>query len=112
MGRRDAVGPAQPIDAFVLTEVGKRSAGSYYHGSLYRGAHDTFLWTTKAKDRGVIRILQDERDYEVRIESCTPGQGLRSVHLVAGRPQEGRPLPVAQAVGDPPSREESSTSRR
>lgn len=81
-------GPRDRIDAFVLTEVGKRSAGSYYHGSLYRGAHDTFLWTTKAKDRGVIRILQDQRDYEVRIESCKPDKGFDQCILLEGDPKQ------------------------
>jgi hypothetical protein len=80
--------PRDRIDAFVLTEIGKRSAGSYYHGSLYRGAHDTFLWTTKAKDRGVIRILQDERDYEVQIESCTPDKGFDQCILLQGDPKK------------------------
>src|SRR5690606_2518649 len=68
-------GPRDRVDAFVLTEVGKRSVGSYYHGSLYRSVHDSFTWTSKAKDRGVIRILQEQRDYEVRIETCKPDKG-------------------------------------
>lgn len=81
-------GPRDRVDAFVLTEVGKRAAGSYYHGSLYRGAHDTFTWTGKGKDRGVIRILQDERDFEVRIEACTPDRGFDQCILLQGDPKQ------------------------
>ena len=81
-------GPRDRVDAFVLTEVGKRSVGSYYHGSVYRGAHDTFTWTNKGKDRGVIRLLQEERDYEVRIESCKPDKEFDQCILVQGDPKK------------------------
>jgi hypothetical protein len=81
-------GPRDRVDAFVLTEIGKRSVGSYYHGSLYRGTHDSFMWTTKAKDRGVIRMLQDERDYEVRIETCKPDKGFDQCILLRGDPKQ------------------------
>lgn len=81
-------GPRDRVDAFVLTQVGKRSVGSFYHGSLYRGAHDSFTWTTKAKDRGVIRILQDERNFEVRIEPCKPDRGFDQCILLQGDPKQ------------------------
>jgi len=81
-------GPRDQVDAFVLSEVGKRSAGSYYHGSLYRGAHDTFTWKSKAKDRGVIHILQDRRDYEVRTEPCKPDRGFDQCILLQGDPKQ------------------------
>lgn len=81
-------GPRDRIDAFVLTEVGKRSVGSFYHGSLYRGVHDSFTWTTKAKDRGVIRILQDQRDHEVKIETCKPDRGFDHCILLQGDPKK------------------------
>ena len=79
--------PRSTIDAFVLTEVGKRSVGSFYHGSLYRGTHDSFLWTTKAKDRGVIHMLQDQRDHEVRTRSCKPTTGFDQCILLEGDPK-------------------------
>lgn len=81
-------GPRDRVDAFVLTEVGKRSVGSYYHGSLYRGVHDSFTWTSKAKDRGVIRILQDQRDFEVRFEPCKPDRGFDQCILLHGDPKK------------------------
>ncbi len=81
-------GPRDQIDAFMLTEVGKRAVGSYYHGSLYRGAHDSFTWKAKSKDRGVIRILQDERDYEVKIEPCKPDRGFDQCILLQGDPKK------------------------
>jgi hypothetical protein len=81
-------GPRDRVDAFVLTEVGKRSVGSYYHGSLYRGVHDSFTWTNKGKDRGVIRILQDQRDFEVRFESCKPDKGFDQCILLHGDPKK------------------------
>lgn len=81
-------GPRSHVDAFVVTEVGKRSVGTYYHGSMYRGAHDSFLWTTKAKDRGVIRILQDQRDFEVKTKPCKPDRGFDQCILLEGDPKK------------------------
>ena len=81
-------GPRSHIDAFVVTEVRNRSAGTYYHGSLFRGAHDSFLWTTKSKNRGVIRILQDERDYTVEIKPCKPDLGFDQCILLEGDPKK------------------------
>lgn len=81
-------GPRSQIDAFIVTEVAKKNVGSFYHGSLYRGAHDSFLWTSKAKDRGVIRILQDERDYEIRTKSCKPDLGFDQCIMLEGDPKK------------------------
>lgn len=81
-------GPRSQIDAFVVTEVAKKSFGSFYHGSLYRGAHDSFLWTSKSKDRGVIRILQDERDFEIQTKSCKPDIGFDECILLEGDPKK------------------------
>jgi hypothetical protein len=80
--------PRSQVDAFVLTEVGKRNVGTFYHGSLYRGAHDSFLWTTKAKDRGVIHLLQDQRDVEVRTKPCKPDKGFDQCILLEGDPKK------------------------
>jgi hypothetical protein len=81
-------GPRDRVDAFVLSQVGKHSAGSYYHGSLYRGAHDSFTWKTKAKDRGVLHILQEQRDYEIRTEPCKPDRGFDQCILLQGDPKQ------------------------
>ena len=81
-------GPRSQIDAFVVTEVGKYSGGSFYHGSMYRGAHDSFLWTTKAKDRGVIHLLQVQRDFEVRTKACKPDLGFDQCILLEGDPKK------------------------
>lgn len=79
--------PRSQVDAFVLTEVGKRAGGSFFHGSLFRGSHDSFLWTSKSKDRGVIRILQDQQDFEVRTRSCKPTVGFDQCILLEGDPK-------------------------
>jgi hypothetical protein len=81
-------GPRSHVDAFVLTEVGKRSVGSFYHGSLYRGAHDSFTWISKGKDRGVIHILQDQRDYPVQTRPCKPDRGFDQCILLEGDPKK------------------------
>ena len=81
-------GPRSQIDAFVVTEVAKRSFGSFYHGSLYRGAHDSFLWTSKSKDRAVIRILQEERDVDIVTKSCRPDVGFDECILLEGDPKK------------------------
>jgi len=79
--------PRSTVDAFVLTEVGKRSVGSFYHGSLYRGTHDSFQWMTKSKDRAVIRMLQNQRDHEVGTRSCKPTTGFDQCILLEGDPK-------------------------
>ena len=79
--------PRSEVHAFVLTEVRKRSAGSFFHGSLYRGSHDSFLWTNKSKDRGVIRMLQEDKDYEVHVEECKPSRGFDQCILLEGDPK-------------------------
>jgi hypothetical protein len=81
-------GPRSQIDAFVLTQAGKRSVGTFYHGSLFRGAHDSFLWTTKSNDRGVIHLLQDQRDFEVRTKPCKPDSGFDQCILLEGDPKK------------------------
>jgi hypothetical protein len=80
--------PRSQIDAFVVTEVAKRSYGSFYHGSLYRGVHDSFQWTSKAKDKAVIRILQDERDFPITTKSCRPDIGFDECILLEGDPKK------------------------
>lgn len=80
--------PRSQVDAFVLTEVGKKNVGSFYHGSLYRGSHDSFLWTTKGKDRGVIHLLQDQRDVEVRTKPCKPDRDFDHCILLEGDPKK------------------------
>jgi hypothetical protein len=81
-------GPRAQVDAFVVTEVGKYSGGGFYHGSMYRGVHDSFTWTTKAKDRGVIHMLQDQRDFEVRTKACKPDRGFDQCILLEGDPKK------------------------
>jgi hypothetical protein len=81
-------GPRSQIDAFVLTEVGKKNVGSFYHGSLYRGVHDSFMWTTKAKDSGVIHLLQEQRDVPVRTKPCKPDRGFDQCMLLEGDPKK------------------------
>ncbi|MCA9697938.1 MAG: hypothetical protein KC431_10475 [Myxococcales bacterium] len=81
-------GPRDVIDAFVVTEVGKRSAGSYYHGSVYRGAHDTFMWRSKGKNSGVIYILQEQREYGVEAKPCTPDRGFDMCMELKGDPKK------------------------
>ncbi|NVB38201.1 hypothetical protein G6O69_37575 [Pseudenhygromyxa sp. WMMC2535] len=80
--------PRDRVDAFVVTEVGKRAGGSFYHGSVYRGAHDSFLWTGKGKSSGVIYILQDQREYPVETKSCTPDRGFDLCIELEGDPKK------------------------
>lgn len=79
-------GPRDRVDAFVVTEVGKRSAGSFFHGSVYRGSHDSFTWKATGKDRGTIHLLQDRRDYEVRTRPCKPDAGFDMCMELLGDP--------------------------
>lgn len=81
-------GPRAQIDAFVVTDIGKYSGGGFYHGSMYRGAHDSFTWTTKAKDRGVIHMLQDQRDFQIHTKACKPDRGFDQCILLEGDPKK------------------------
>ena len=80
-------GPRDMIHALVLTKVGKRDVGSFYHGSIYRGVHDSFSWKSRGKNRGVIKLLQDQREFEVEIKSCKPDRGFDMCVLVEGDPK-------------------------
>lgn len=79
--------PRSTVDALMITDVGKRSVGSFYHGSLYRGAHDSFTWTSKGKDKGEIRLLQDQRAHAVQVRSCKPDVGFDQCILLEGDPK-------------------------
>ena len=81
-------GPRDLVDALVLTEIGKRSMGTYYHGSIYRGSHDSFTWKSKGKDAGVIRLLQDQREYSVKTKPCKPDRGFDMCVLLEGDPKK------------------------
>ena len=80
--------PRDTVDAFVLTKVGKRSAGTFYRGSAYRGTHDSFTWSGRGKDRGRLHLLQDQRDYEVRMKPCKPDRGFDHCMLLEGDPKQ------------------------
>ncbi|EDM78855.1 DNA gyrase subunit B [Plesiocystis pacifica SIR-1] len=80
------LGPRDQVDAMVITEVAKRSAGSFYHGSVYQGSYDSFTWKQKGKDRGVVHMLQAQRSYEVRTRDCKPTRGFDLCVELVGDP--------------------------
>lgn len=80
-------GPRDQVDAFMLAEVKGRALGSFYHGSLYRGAHDSFKWTSKGKDKGELQLLQDGRTKSITIRSCKPDEGFDMCIRLEGDPK-------------------------
>jgi len=80
-------GPRDQVDAFMLTEINKRAFGSFYHGSLFRGAHDSFQWTSKGKDKGEIELLQDGKVRAIEIRTCRPDAGFDMCIRLEGDPK-------------------------
>ncbi|MFV8750892.1 hypothetical protein ACNOYE_10120 [Nannocystaceae bacterium ST9] len=80
-------GPRDRVDAFMMTEINKRAFGSFYQGSLYRGSHDSFRWTSKAKDKGEIEMLQDGRTRAIEIRTCKPSEGFDMCIRLEGDPK-------------------------
>jgi hypothetical protein len=80
-------GPRDQVDAFMLAEVKGRALGSFYHGSLYRGSHDTFKWTSKGEGKGELQLLQDGRTKTIHIRSCKPDAGFDMCVRLEGDPK-------------------------
>lgn len=75
------------VDAFVLVEIKKRAFGSFYHGSVFRGAHDSFRWTSKGKDKGELELLQDHKMKAIEIRTCKPDAGFDMCVRLEGDPK-------------------------
>jgi hypothetical protein len=80
-------GPRDQIDAFMLAEIKGRALGSFYHGSLYRGSHDAFKWTSKGKTAGELELLQDGKVRTIEIRSCKPSEGFDMCVRLEGDPK-------------------------
>jgi hypothetical protein len=79
--------PRDQVDAFMLAEVRGRAYGSFYHGSLFRGSHDSFKWTGNGKDKGEIELLQDGKTKTVTIRTCKPDAGFDMCVRLEGDPK-------------------------
>lgn len=77
--------PKETVTAFVISDVKERKLGTFYRGSVYRGAHEMFRWTG---DDGVgkMRLLQDGAEHKIKTESCKPSKGFDHCILVHGDP--------------------------
>lgn len=71
----------------MLGEVKNHAFGSFYHGSLYRGSHDTFKWTSKGKDKGELELLQDGKSKTITIRECKPDAGFDMCVKLEGDPK-------------------------
>jgi hypothetical protein len=80
-------GPRDTVDAFVLSYLSKRAYGSFYHGSLYRGSHDSFRWTSKGEDKGELELLQDGRKKTIHVRECKPDAGFDMCIRLEGDPK-------------------------
>lgn len=79
--------PRDSVDAFMLTEIKGHAFGSFYQGSLYRGMHDGFKWTSTGKDRGDIELLQDGRVRSITLRTCKPDEGFDMCVRLEGDPK-------------------------
>jgi hypothetical protein len=75
------------VDAFVLVEIKGRALGSFYHGSIFRGAHDSFKWTSQGTDKGQVELLQDHKVKAIQIRSCKPDAGFDMCVRLEGDPK-------------------------
>lgn len=79
--------PKAPMTAFLtMRSDDDRYLGAFFVGSLLRGHHDVFRWTTSAKDRARIELLQDGQVVDLRLEKCKPTTGFDHCLLVHGDP--------------------------
>lgn len=80
--------PRAEITAFVVTRVrGDRHVGAFWQGTVFRGGHDLFEWTSTGKGRATMHFYQDERDRRVRIETCKPSAGFDHCIVLHGDPK-------------------------
>ncbi|HFE43973.1 MAG TPA: hypothetical protein ENJ18_00565 [Nannocystis exedens] len=77
------------IAALFIAEGGQEghTYGVYYRGTPFRGDFDAFQWIAEDDDRVRLRLLQDRREVELRIERCEPEPNFDYCILLRGDPQ-------------------------
>ncbi len=79
-----------PLSAFLVGPPGEKGKtyGVFYRGTVFRGGFDAFEWIVDPDDaqRATVRLLQDERDVELRIERCEPDPKFDACVLLRGEP--------------------------
>ncbi len=80
--------PKDEVSAFIIVRASEKNQyGSLFNGSLYRGTYDTFHWTPEGEDGAKMRMVQDDRTYKIRTESCEPDAGFQYCVQIHGDPQ-------------------------
>lgn len=84
--------PKAPLNAFLtMRSTDDQFLGAFFTGSLLRGQHDVFRWTTMGKDRARIEHLQDGRTSTVKLEPCKPTTGFDlCLHVLGNDAVAGR----------------------
>ncbi len=78
--------PKKPISAFLATKAKDgKYIGAFFSGSLYRGGHDVFIWTSR-KGGADLEFLQDGSKARLRFETCKPSKGFDHCIIVKGDP--------------------------
>ena len=77
------------VGAFVILRASENHQyGFLFKGSLYRGFYDTFHWTPESdSEGGKMRMVQDDKVYKIRTETCEPDAGFQYCVQIHGDPQ-------------------------
>jgi hypothetical protein len=68
--------PTAKITAFATTRTGDgKYLGAFFEGSVLRGGHDVFEWTSTGTDRAELRFLQDGKISKIGWSMCKPTTG-------------------------------------
>jgi hypothetical protein len=68
--------PKTKITAFATTRTGNdKYLGAFFEGTVLRGGHDVFEWTTSGTDQAELKFLQDGKIARIRWSMCKPTTG-------------------------------------
>ena len=68
-------GARTAVRAFWVGEVKGKAMGIFYSGSLYRGGHELVGWKRVGESKVKLRLLQEDREVELRPQTCRPSLG-------------------------------------
>jgi hypothetical protein len=79
--------PTAKITAFATTRTGDgKYLGAFFEGTVLRGGHDVFEWTSTGTDRATLKFLQDGTKADISWTMCAPTTGFDYCLQMKGDP--------------------------